>query len=129
MKEDGKSELDSDWSDSHDGFKHASFDHVIQSHDFTFINFFAGWCSHCQKFSPTWAALATKVNGEGGTPPMEFPDRDGQQRKVRMIKMNCVDFKGVCHEKGIDAYPMLRLYKGNGTFSLYEGKRDETDLL
>jgi len=39
-KEDGAAELDSDWSTSHDGFKHKSFEHVIEAHDFTFINFF-----------------------------------------------------------------------------------------
>jgi thiol-disulfide isomerase/thioredoxin len=128
IKEDGKAELDADWSDSHDGFKHKSFEHVIQAHDFTFINFFAGWCSHCQKFSPTWATMAKKVNGDDGK-PMEFPDRDGKMRNVRMIKMNCVDFKQICQEKGIDAYPSIRLYKADGSFSVYEGKRDEADLL
>lgn len=54
-------ELDADWSSSHDGFRHKSFEHVIQGHDFTFINFFAGWCSHCQKFAPEWERLAEKV--------------------------------------------------------------------
>jgi len=47
---------------------------------------------------------------------------------VRLIKLNCVDFKKVCYEKGIDAYPMLRLYKADGTFSLFEGRRDKQEL-
>jgi len=129
IKEDGKAELDADWSSSHDGFKHQHFDHVLQAHDFTFINFFAGWCSHCQKFSPMWAKLAEKINGENGKPAQEFLDRDGAKRKVRLIKMNCVDFKQICAEKGIDAYPTLRLYKADGSFSLFEGKRDEAELM
>eukprot|EP00913_Durusdinium_trenchii_P021901 g20579.t1 len=57
-------ELDSDWSSSHDGFRHKSLEHVIQGHDFTCINFFAGWCSHCQKFAPEWEKLADKVRNE-----------------------------------------------------------------
>merc|ERR1719382_2187670 len=46
-----------------------------------------------------------------------------------MIKMNCVDFMELCHQKGIDAYPSLRLYKSDGTFALYEGKRQEPEIL
>jgi len=129
IKEDGKAELDSDWADSHDGFHHSSFEHVIQAHDYTFINFFAGWCGHCRQFSPQWEALANKTNGEGDTPPQLFTDRDGVERRVRLIKVNCVDFQTICREKGVDAYPMLRLYKGDGSFSLFEGKRDEAEIV
>lgn len=128
-KEDGSAEIDSDWSSSHDGFKHKSFDHVIQGHDFVFINFFAGWCSHCQQFAPAWAQIAKKVNGDDNTPGQTFPDSEGQQRGVRMIKMNCVDYQQICNEKGVDAYPMLRLYKADGSFSLFEGKRDEAEIV
>merc|ERR1719263_1176182 len=74
--------------------------------------------------------MAKKIHGEsdGGSPQM-FADRDGVMRGVRLIKMNCVDFKNLCNEKGIDAYPTLRLYKADGTFSVFEGKRDEADLI
>eukprot|EP00927_Polykrikos_kofoidii_P053514 TRINITY_DN48126_c0_g1_i1.p1 TRINITY_DN48126_c0_g1~~TRINITY_DN48126_c0_g1_i1.p1 ORF type:complete len:499 (-),score=94.27 TRINITY_DN48126_c0_g1_i1:48-1505(-) len=127
--EDGASELDSDWSSSHDGFKHKSFEHVIQSHDFTFINFFAGWCSHCQKFTPQWLEMASEIHGDGDKPGMTFLDRENQQRSVRMIKMNCVDFGNLCMEKGIDAYPSLRLYKGDGTFAVFEGRRTKSEIM
>jgi len=128
-KKDGEQEIDSDWDSSHDGFKHQSFEHVIQGHDFTFINFFASWCSHCQKFSPEWGKIADKVNSKDGQGGMKFTDRDGQSRGVRMIKMNCVDFKDICKEKGIDAYPSLRLYKGDASFSVYDGPRGEVELV
>merc|ERR1719162_2108300 len=68
IKDDSKAELDADWSNSHDGFKHQSFDHVIQGHDFTFVNFFAGWCSHCQQFAPSWVNLGKTIQD------MEFLD-------------------------------------------------------
>lgn len=129
VKEDGKSELDSDWLNSHDGFRHKSFEHVIEAHDFTLINFFAEWCSHCRDFHPLWTQIAKTIHGEPDGTPQMFADRDGTMRGVRMIKMNCVDFKTLCHEKGIDAYPTLRLYKADGTFSVFEGKRDESDLV
>merc|ERR1719253_107545 len=128
-KEDGAAELDSDWTDSHDGFRHKSFEHVIEAHDFSLINFFANWCSHCREFHPTWEQIAKKIHGESGGAPQMFADREGTMRGVRLIKMNCVDFKDICNEKGIDAYPSLRLYKADGTFSVFEGKRDEADLI
>lgn len=128
-KQDGEKEIDADWSSSHDGFKHNSFEHVIQGHDFTFINFFAGWCSHCQTFSPLWGKIAEQVNGKEGVEPMKFNDRDDVQRKVRMIKLNCVDFKDTCMAKGIDAYPSLRLYKADGSFSVFDGHRQETEII
>merc|ERR1719346_728933 len=106
MSEKGKSEMDSDWSSSHDGFQHKSFDEVIAAHDYTFINFFAGWCSHCRVFAPAWAELAEKVHGNGADKPAQtFKDREGVDRNVRLIKMNCVDFQNLCNDKGIDAYP------------------------
>jgi thiol-disulfide isomerase/thioredoxin len=129
QKEDGAVELDSDWASSHDGFKHKSFEHVIQAHDFTLINFFAQWCSHCREFHPQWDRMAKKIHGDTDNAPQTFVDRDGTMRGVRLIKMNCVDFQDLCQEKGIDAYPMLRLYKADGTFSVFEGKRDEADLI
>jgi len=129
QREDGADELDSDWLSSHEGFKHKSFDHVIEAHDFTLINFFAEWCSHCREFHPQWDKIAKKIHGEGDGAPQTFADRDGTMRGVRLLKMNCVDYKDICHEKGIDAYPTMRLYKADGTFSVFEGKRDEADLI
>lgn len=134
QKKDGQQELDSDWSDSHDGFKHKSFEHVIQAHDFTMINFFAGWCGHCRKFAPLWMQMAARVHGDPDEQgqqrtAMKFPDRDGRLRNVRLIKLNCVDFEGVCRQAGIDAYPTIRLYKGDGSFSVFEGRRNEEELI
>jgi thiol-disulfide isomerase/thioredoxin len=126
VRADGEEELNADWLSSHDGFRHNSFDHVIKGHNFTFINFFATWCSHCVKFSPMWGEVAKMVNGD---------EAAGQERqmfsnqRVQMVKMNCVDFGGLCRQLGIDAYPMLRLYKADGTFSNYQGRRHKEDLL
>jgi len=129
VREDGREELDADWDSSHDGFKHKSFEHVIQAHDFTFIDFFASWCGHCQTFAPTWDAMAVKLNGDGNSPGRTFEDRDQVPRNVRMIKMNCMDFQDVCMQRGIDAFPTLRLYKADGTFAVYEGLRDEGEII
>jgi len=125
-KKDGKEELDADWASSHDGFQHQHFDHVIKYHDFTLVNFFAQWCSHCRQFSPDWAKLAQGVNEK---PINDGPEGvTGKDREVRAVKMNCVDFHKTCREQGIDAYPTIRLYKIDGSFTRYEGHRSVADI-
>jgi len=121
-KTDGKQELDSDWADSHDGFKHQSFEHVIQYHDYTLINFFAEWCSHCRQFSPMWKELATKIG------QMQYTVAQNHKLHVHPIKLNCVDFQQICRDQGIDAFPTIRLYKSDGTFSRFNGHRSEAGI-
>eukprot|EP00811_Abedinium_folium_P030530 NODE_4896_length_1833_cov_7.763189.p1 GENE.NODE_4896_length_1833_cov_7.763189~~NODE_4896_length_1833_cov_7.763189.p1 ORF type:complete len:481 (+),score=83.39 NODE_4896_length_1833_cov_7.763189:113-1555(+) len=129
LKEEGQQEVDSDWMSSHDGFTHQSFEHVIKAHDFTLVNFFASWCGHCQQFSPTWMAIARKFTGVDENGPKLLSDKSGQKLAVQPIKMNCVDFRHVCHSLNIDAFPTIRLYKGDGTYILFEGKRAEKDVM
>jgi len=132
---DGQKELDSDWASSTDGFQHRSFLHLVEGHDFIVVNFFAGWCSHCRDFAPRWNMISEKVNGkpaqEGqeAVEALKFPDREDNMKQVRMVKINCVDFQHICREQGVDAYPTIRMYKYDGTFSLFEGKRDEADIM
>jgi len=121
-RKDGKQELDADWSDSHDGFRHQSFEHVIQYHDFTLINFFAEWCSHCRTFSPQWKELAAKINGN------EYDTGLQEKKKVHAIKMNCVDFQPACKQQGIDAFPTIRLYRSDGTFTRFDGHRTQVAI-
>mmetsp|Transcript_104789 Transcript_104789/g.291836 ORF Transcript_104789/g.291836 Transcript_104789/m.291836 type:complete len:477 (-) Transcript_104789:150-1580(-) len=123
LKQDGRQELDADWADSHDGFKHQSFEHVIQFHDFTMINFFAEWCIHCRKFAPMWKEIVEKVK------ETIFQDRDSKTREVAAIKMNCVDFQPLCQSAGIAGYPTIRLYKSDGTFTHFSGKRSIDHVL
>lgn len=113
----GTEEFDADWASSHDGFKHQNFEHVIEYHDFTVVNFFAEWCVHCRQFSPTWSEIAKAVNGR------KFVDVAEKERDVRAVKMNCVDFRTVCKEQGIDEFPTIRLYRSDGSSSRFEGHR------
>jgi len=122
-KADGKTELDADWSSSHDGFKHQSFQHVIQYHEFTVINFFADWCGHCRQFAPMWNQLVTAVEAK------EFVTGSTQRKtQVKAIRVNCVDFQQICQEQGVDAFPMIRLYKSDGTFAVYQQRRSIDDI-
>jgi thiol-disulfide isomerase/thioredoxin len=129
QEQDGKEELDSDWDSSHDGFKHKNFEHVIEAHEFVLVNFFAGWCSHCKQFHPLWTKMANEINPAADHEARKFLDRDGKGRLVRMMKVNCVDFGDLCKRISIDAYPTIRLYKQDGSFSVFEGSRREEEIV
>jgi len=116
-------ELDSDWSSSTDGFQHKSFSEMIKFHDFHFVNFFAGWCSHCQHFSPTWAEMAKEHDMK-----KEYKDSRGNNAGVKFIKVNCVDFNDVCAQQQVRGYPELRFYTKDMNFRRFQGQRSKEAL-
>lgn len=123
VSDEEKKELDSDWAASSDNFKHNDFDRVVTFHDFTLVNFYAEWCSHCRDFYPTWMAASTKISES-----MEFEDADGSKRTVKFLRMNCVDFGPTCQKAQIAAFPSVRLYKRDGSFEIFSQKRSVDNI-
>jgi len=119
-----KKELDSDWLQSSDHFKHNDFDHVVTFHDFTLVNFYAEWCSHCRQFFPTWVDATNRISDT-----MTFEDGDGRQSTVHMLRMNCVDFGDTCQKAMIAAFPSIRLYKRDGSFESFNQKRSVENII
>jgi len=121
--------LDSDWSSSSDQFRHDSFQAVVDAHDFTFVNFYAEWCPHCQVFSPKWAEFEDEVN----TGKDLMKDADQVPANVRALKMNCVDFEETCRDQHVRGFPTVRLFlrslnqKGKNWVD-YTGPRNKKDL-
>eukprot|EP00933_Yihiella_yeosuensis_P037002 TRINITY_DN30844_c0_g2_i1.p1 TRINITY_DN30844_c0_g2~~TRINITY_DN30844_c0_g2_i1.p1 ORF type:complete len:470 (-),score=67.94 TRINITY_DN30844_c0_g2_i1:70-1479(-) len=121
-------ELDSDWGSTSDNFKHDSFSSVVEAHEFTFINFYADWCPHCRQFAPTWGEFEKKINDQ----TIPVLDADGNQVKIRALKLNCVDFEETCQEQEIRGFPTLRLYrrgaKPKDWAEFHNGQRDEAGM-
>eukprot|EP00401_Gymnodinium_catenatum_P030103 CAMPEP_0117459772 /NCGR_PEP_ID=MMETSP0784-20121206/1654_1 /TAXON_ID=39447 /ORGANISM="" /LENGTH=464 /DNA_ID=CAMNT_0005253403 /DNA_START=73 /DNA_END=1467 /DNA_ORIENTATION=+ len=116
-------ELDSDWSSSSDQFKHENFQMVVDSHDFTFVNFYADWCPHCRMFAPQWAKFEEMVN----TGEEAITDADGVKANVRVLKINCVDFEDTCQEQKVQSFPAVRLYRRGakeGQYVAFNGRRE-----
>ncbi|CAE7705237.1 PDIL5-4 [Symbiodinium pilosum] len=116
-------ELDSDWGSSSDHFKHNDFQAVIDAHDFTMINFYADWCSHCRDFAATWFDFEKAVNEHR----VVANDADGKPAAVHLLRLNCVDFQDTCREQMIRFFPAVRLYRRSakkGEFEEYSGERN-----
>jgi len=124
VTQDQQTNLNSDWSSSSDNFRHTDFNGAVTFHEFTLVNFFAEWCSHCRKFSPQWVEVAEKMSEK-----MEFTDGTGRQVTVKMLKMNCVDFAEGCQKAQVKAFPSIRLYKRDGTFEQFTQKRSIDNIV
>ena len=90
-------EVDTDWTSSSDSFKHEVFDAVIESHDFTFLNFtllnfYADWCPHCQMFGSTWSKFEKRLKKRKDI----LEVADGVKPNFCVLRINRVDFEEQC---------------------------------
>jgi len=123
VSEEEEKDLNADWASSSDGFRHGDLKQAIRFHEFTAINFFAGWCIHCRRFAPTWTEAATKFGDK-----TQYKDAGGILTTVHFMKVNCVDFPEACQEAGVEAFPTIRLYKQDGSFEPFHSKRTVDDI-
>ena len=69
---------------------------------FTLIEYYSAWCGHCQKFAPTYEAIALQAR-------REFPE-------LKVAAVNCPEHKDICTSHGISAYPTIVLFPGEKKF-------------
>jgi len=69
---------------------------------FTLIEYYSAWCGHCQKFAPTYEAIALQAR-------REFPE-------LKVAAVNCPEHKDICTSHGISAYPTIVLFPGEKRF-------------
>ncbi|KHJ79803.1 thioredoxin [Oesophagostomum dentatum] len=68
---------------------------VLDSNEPWMVDFFAPWCGHCVQFSPVYEQIAKALDG-----------------KVKLAKVDCDQWPGVCQGAQVQAYPTVRFYKG-----------------
>lgn len=76
----------------------SSYEGWLNTHSYTFVNFYAPWCIWCQRLEPVWEAFAERIEVES------LP--------ISIIKVDCVANKRLCMDEHIQAFPSLRLFKG-----------------
>lgn len=116
--------------------------------EFLFVDFFASWCSHCQKLAPTWETLAEVMHGvaledirkeveehfsaeqmaDFSLTEEEIREAARLQKPVEIAKIDCEQHKGLCMRNSIFAYPTLRLYVNGKFHSNYRGDRTVHDF-
>ena len=76
------------------------------------------------------------MNGKVKDKIPEIKDADGYVIKnsgIRVLKINCVEFKQACVDEGITSFPTVRAYKRavskTKQYSVYEGQRNIAGLL
>ena len=74
-----------------------NFEHWLQTHHYSFVNFYAPWCIWCQRLEPVWEAFAEKVE------ELQLP--------VSIVQVDCVANRDLCMNQHIQAFPALRLFK------------------
>lgn len=79
-----------------------SFDHVVKSSEFTLVNFYAPWCSHCKRFHPTWETMAYKAASKPWAKKVSFGSVD----------CDSIHTKTLCTKAHIRGYPTVLTYVG-----------------
>ncbi|VDM24465.1 unnamed protein product [Toxocara canis] len=68
---------------------------VLDDNEPWLVDFFAPWCGHCIQFAPVFEQVAEVLDG-----------------RVKLAKVDCDQWPGVCQSANIRAYPTVRLYTG-----------------
>lgn len=80
-----------------------------------FVMFYAPWCGHCQRLSPTWEQLAEMLNEDDSN--------------ILIAKVDCTIEKELCSEHDVTGYPTLKFFKSGVTDGVkFRGTRDLPSL-
>ncbi|KAF5387700.1 hypothetical protein D9615_000009 [Tricholomella constricta] len=106
---------------------------TLTADGFWFIEYFSPYCSHCREFEPTWKKLVEET--EHTTPSVKLAQVDcavhgGTSSPVSTIALVAAYLSPIdlCAEKGVKAYPTMRMYRNGQDLEKYTGHRTLPDL-
>nr|XP_045615779.1 thioredoxin domain-containing protein 5 homolog [Procambarus clarkii] len=78
-----------------------------------FVKFYAPWCGHCQRLTPTWESLAKSFEHD---------------KSVTIGKLDCTQFRQICNDYEVKGYPTLLWIEDGKKIEKYTGDRSHEDL-
>eukprot|EP00894_Picocystis_sp_ML_P004973 jgi/Pico_ML_1/55490/g1166.t1 len=78
-----------------------TFPLFLKEHPVVFVNFFAPWCSWCQKLAPAWEKAAEIVHKKYADDPAP----------IRFAKVDCTRHREICSTNHIQGYPSMRVFR------------------
>ncbi|ELT95474.1 hypothetical protein CAPTEDRAFT_151610 [Capitella teleta] len=83
----------------------------------TIVMFYAPWCGHCKRLSPTFDELAEKYNIEDA------------KSTVVVAKVDCTQEGSLCKSHGVTGYPTIKFFHKETTGVKHTGPRDLNSLV
>jgi thiol-disulfide isomerase/thioredoxin len=103
-----------------------TFLYALEDHEYVFVDFYAGWCSHCKLLAPTWERFAEvmhDVEDAMEINPQHYSEEEYEKAKqlqlpVLISKVDCVAHLSFCRDQNIRGYPTLRLYVNGESYKV-----------
>jgi protein disulfide isomerase len=99
-----------------------TFHAALQEHDFLLLEFFAGWCQHCNALKPEYAKAARILNEE-----------DAGTKTIALAKMDGEKYEAYAKRYNIKGFPTIMLFVGKGSNAgqprPFEGSRDHRSIV
>ena len=94
-----------------EGLALEDFKKMLQTHKYVLVDYNASWCKPCKVMAPMLEAFA-----------------ESRSDKLVLVKIDADRNKSFLKEKGIEALPVLELYKNGKLIWSHEGEIDEAAL-
>ncbi|GME92020.1 unnamed protein product [Ambrosiozyma monospora] len=85
-----------------------TFEQYIKSNPLVLAEFFAPWCGHCKRLGPEFSSAADKL----------------AEKDIKLAQIDCTEERDLCADFGIRGYPTLKVFRGEGEPSDYQGQRE-----
>ncbi|RYR21282.1 hypothetical protein Ahy_B03g066575 isoform B [Arachis hypogaea] len=95
-------EVDEEYVEGSFALTEQNFDKYVHQFPLTIVNFYAPWCSWCQRLKPSWEKAA-KIMKERYDPEM-----DG---RILVTKVDCTREGDLCRRNHIQGYPSIRIFR------------------
>src|SRR6218665_372960 len=95
-----------------EGMSQLQFSQLIDSDKLVLVDFYADWCEPCKKMEPYLKEISADMKD-----------------KVEVIRINADDNQALCKRLGVDALPVLQLYKNKTLQWSNTGFIEKTDVV